>query len=536
MKSLPGRGHAFLALIGAGALGVLLSCNLPTNVGEGGLTVQVTSPQALIMTPGLDMTVSSYAISGTGPNGASFSKTITGSSGSFSGLALGTWNIAVDGSNAAGTIVSHGATSAVVSAGANQTVTITAAPVSGSGSLSLTVTWLAASVDIPSIQAQLVPNQGTAIDLAFSISTPGKATYSGAAIPTGYYTLVVKLLDNGQLVMGAVDVVRIVKGQTTSGSIDFTSVNTGTGSIIVNITPTINNPIPVTMSGQQATMSAGAPVTVTASVPSGLGTVTYVWYLNGASRTTGPSFTFNTAAAPLTPGVYRLDVAAFTAGGSQGGSATFTFTVTSASASRTYTTSFPLSEAPISENGNWICGGSVGLDWNNVMTTPGLAQGQGPSSASYSDPTALLTGTWGPNQTVQATVHSVNQTTSYYQEVELRLRSSLSAHQSTGYEINFRCLKNSSAYMQIVRWNGPRGDFTYIRSYSGAQYGVTEGDVVKASIVGSVITVSINGVVVGSGTDSTYSSGNPGIGFDYGCGTTYGDFGFTKVTASDSPF
>lgn len=43
------------------------------------------------------------------------------------------------------------------------------APIAGPGALTLTVTWLASSVD-------------------------------------GYYTLVAKLLDNGQLVMGAVDV------------------------------------------------------------------------------------------------------------------------------------------------------------------------------------------------------------------------------------------------------------------------------------------------------------------------------------------
>ena len=42
-------------------------------------------------------------------------------------------------------------------------------------------------------------------------------------------------------------------------------------------------------------------------------------------------------------------------------------------AARTYTTNFPLTENPISEAGNWINGGTVGLDWTNVSTTPGLA-------------------------------------------------------------------------------------------------------------------------------------------------------------------
>jgi hypothetical protein len=235
----------------------------------------------------------------------------------------------------------------------------------------------------------------------------------------------------------------------------------------------------------------------------------------------------------------------FTAGSTSGGP----FTVTAASSSQlgtanvvvagnppptaqTFSTSFPLAENPISEGGSWINGGVVGLDWNNVLTTPGLAQGQGPSSAAYSDPTALLAGNWGPDQTVQATVYSLNQNPDYYQEVELRLRSSLSAHSCAGYEINFRCLQTSDAYMQIVRWNGPIGSFTYISSYSGAQFGVANGDVVKATIVGNVINVYKNGTLIGTGTDSTYATGNPGIGFDFGCGSTYTDFGFTNVTAS----
>jgi hypothetical protein len=51
----------------------------------------------------------------------------------------------------------------------------------------------------------------------------------------------------------------------------------------------------------------------------------------------------------------------------------------------------------------------------------------------FSIPTALLTGTWGKNQTVKAKVFSRNQTEKYYQEVEIRLRSTLTRHRCTGY-------------------------------------------------------------------------------------------------------
>ena len=73
-----------------------------------------------------------------------------------------------------------------------------------------------------------------------------------------------------------------------------------------------------------------------------------------------------------------------------------------------YATGFPSTENPISENGMWINAGSIGLDWHNVRTTPGLAFGTQAGANLYDDSVALLTGTWGNTQTVSATVHSVN--------------------------------------------------------------------------------------------------------------------------------
>jgi hypothetical protein len=200
---------------------------------------------------------------------------------------------------------------------------------------------------------------------------------------------------------------------------------------------------------------------------------------------------------------------------------------------RTYSTRFPLAENPISEGGNWISGRAIGVDWADVVTTPGLAKGRD-SVAQYDDPTALLTGDWGPDQKVQATVYSMNQTRHCYQEVEIRLRSSLSAHSCTGYEILFRCLKTPEAYMEIVRWEGPLGKFTYLSRHKGSQYGVANGDIVRTTIVGDVISVYINGQLMSTVQDTTWLNGSPGMGFNYGCGETYGDFGFASLVATDS--
>src|SRR5450631_42353 len=224
------------------------------------------------------------------------------------------------------------------------------------------------------------------------------------------------------------------------------------------------------------------------------------------------------------------------AGGGAAGGAAGVGGAAGSGVGRSYTTAFPLTENPISEGGSWINGQTNGIDWHDMSTTPGLAIGH-QSGSSYTDGTALLTGSWGPNQTGEAVVHAVNPKDSCYQEVELRLRSTLTAHSCTGYEISFKATKSSGAYLIIVRWNGPLGDFTYLVNTSGAQYGVTEGDVVKATIVGNVITAYLNGVQVGTATDATYTTGSPGMGMnletgDTSCVGTNGDYGFNHFTAT----
>jgi hypothetical protein len=207
---------------------------------------------------------------------------------------------------------------------------------------------------------------------------------------------------------------------------------------------------------------------------------------------------------------------------------------------RTYTSNFPFTENPISDSGNWTNGLTTGLDWSDVRTTPGLAFGtQVGNEPNDNDSTALLTGTWGSNQTASATVHTKNQQSGgVYEEVAIRLRSSLSAHNCTGYEIDFSLRNDSSAYCEIVRWNGPFGvehiGFDYVNRTSGSQCNLHNGDVVTAAITNSTITAYINGVQIVQGIDSTYSSGSPGMGF-YLQGTTgvNGDYGFMSYTATD---
>jgi hypothetical protein len=204
----------------------------------------------------------------------------------------------------------------------------------------------------------------------------------------------------------------------------------------------------------------------------------------------------------------------------------------------TFSSHFSFTENPISEGGKWINGGVKGLDWTDVRTTPGLAfgtqSGTAAGNARYADSTAVLAGTWGPNQTVEATIAVTDaaSSTSVYEEVELRVRTTITARLITGYEINCSVSTNpKNFYLQIVRWNGPLNRWTLLK---GAEQHGVNGDVLKATINGSTITAYLNGVPVLEATDKTYTSGSPGIGFYLqGASGLIVNYGFSNFTATD---
>ncbi len=208
-----------------------------------------------------------------------------------------------------------------------------------------------------------------------------------------------------------------------------------------------------------------------------------------------------------------------------------------------YSTKFPNAEPLISEGGHWITAGTPGVNWHetlcgghgdlhvsSVSTTPGY--GFGPTGPErFGDSLALLTGNWKPDQMAEATVRRVD--ISGYPEVEIRLRTS--PKDATGYEIMWSALgKKETAYLAIAKWDGPGSKpphYTILKTLKGPEYGVTTGDVVKGMIVGQTITAYTNGRLQFQISDGTFTTGNPGFGFNEGLSGTYG---ITSFTASDN--
>ncbi len=381
--------------------------------------------------------------------------------------------------------------------------------------------------------------------LSAVVVTPATATVAAGA--TQQFAAVGKMSDNSTQ---PVTVIWSATGGTiSSGGLYTAGATAGTsyqvialqqgGSKADTASITISAPAPtlsaVVVTPATATVVAGATQQFTAigrMTDNSSQAVTVTWSATGGTISGGGLYT-----AGATAGTAYQVIAL-----QQGGAKADTSLVTVAAASpvgHDYSTSFALNENPISEGGRWINGGSVGLDWSNVSTTPGLAIGR-QASASYTDATALLNGQWGTNQSVTATVHAVNPKDACYQEVELRLRSTVAAHLNNGYEISFKVSSSSDAYLIIVRWNGPLGNYTYLFNQNGAQYGVKEGDVISAKVVGNQITAYKNGVQMATAVDNTYTGGSPGMGFNLenapaGCSGTNGDYGFTSFVATDTP-
>jgi len=203
-----------------------------------------------------------------------------------------------------------------------------------------------------------------------------------------------------------------------------------------------------------------------------------------------------------------------------------------------YSTSFDGTESPISEGGHWTHQASP---WAIVATGAGVAYGTQPGDGAYTDSYAIVSGAFGPNQSVSVVIHrDASLAPGGTREVEILLRASDGPTSIRTYECN---LAWDGGYAEIVRWNGALGDYTYVAPQgSGGPGAVHDGDVFRAEIVGSVIRTWLNDrmlqqVDVTSIGGTVLGDGNPGIAFWRGSGASAspGDYGFTSFSATTLP-
>jgi len=228
-----------------------------------------------------------------------------------------------------------------------------------------------------------------------------------------------------------------------------------------------------------------------------------------------------------------------------------------ASQIHTYSTTFPKTENPISEGGKWMGGSLGGRDpgkvnsntggrlWGDVQTASGLSFGVN-EPTEFGDPTAILTGTWGPTQTASAKVKLIKTPHgNCCHEVELRLRTTISDRSITGYEA-YCSVMPDNAYCHITRWNGPNGSYWNFEKPISPMY-LVDGDVIKATVTGTnpvIITLYKNNVPIAQAVDTgaagggfgaygPWTSGNPGIGYFDNIDSNWKDFGLSSFSVTD---
>jgi hypothetical protein len=221
-----------------------------------------------------------------------------------------------------------------------------------------------------------------------------------------------------------------------------------------------------------------------------------------------------------------------------------------------YSTTFPIAEGRLSEGASWVEADTAGAGcdhhpcWGNMQSIPGEAFGVS-EPTRFGDPTAILTGTWGPDQTAEGTVvvSSAQPWRGCCHELELRLRTTISANAITGYEV-YCSLIWTNPYCHIASWGGPNGSYVNLDECLGHTPAVylKDGDTLKATITGTkpvIITAFVNGLQIMQILDEgmcTFSdgkkhgpwiTGNPGIGQYDSKDSDFRSFGWSRFSAMD---
>lgn len=285
------KTSGFLAILIAAAflLMVLTACDLVVGINSGRLLIHLDADtDGRTLTPDLDLEVTSYDISGSGPGGVSFSVTgINVDTHTETALVPGAWTVVATGKNAGGiAIVRSPEMPVTIVAGQTASVSLDCVPMAGEGSFSLSLTWPENIIGTASLEGRLVPDsfEGDAIPLSFTVN--GRtATCEAPDLQNGYYMLSIKLKDasrSNYLAWAWNESVLVYKDNDTSiawtlevGDVDLPE----TGGVTLRLSSDSRMPIAITLSGTVEELPVGQSFTVTATgnpVPD-----SWAWYLDG---------------------------------------------------------------------------------------------------------------------------------------------------------------------------------------------------------------------------------------------------------------
>lgn len=310
-----------MALISVGFFG----CNLESGIGEGSLVLNFESAsRGIEWTPALDMTIATYTITGKGPVAAD-SFTVSGFEGGIftcDPLSVGTWWLTVGGVNAGGVQIAEVQITVVIRKSQQTSATATLRPIGGVGNLDMAVSWTdsASNLEYPEVTVVIRDESGETVVAGPTALTLGTDSLSAsgtiADLPNGWYEVLVGLYekipsDEPEVVWEGIFVLRIVAGETTSGTVVIpeSQIRFGTGAISLTIGEDLDNPLAVAFTGppEDETVMDGDTVTFT-STGTYSDSAEYRWYVNGSLVSSGNAFTHQfTASGEYTVSLLVLD-------------------------------------------------------------------------------------------------------------------------------------------------------------------------------------------------------------------------------------
>ncbi|NBK20475.1 MAG: hypothetical protein EOM68_00400 [Spirochaetia bacterium] len=266
--------------------------------------------------------VSRYAVTGTGPQGSTFEMQSANPTMEVEGLLMGNWEITAVGQNRNGVnLVSGSTTCSLTSEPTNALIELNT--LMGTGTMNVQFTWDKTKISNPSIDLWVTDPDGikTKVNPTTSNYINGSVYYS-ETYPSCSYMLQGRLYSGTTSVAGCAEVVRIVGGKTTDGTIALDLDKYPEIPSSLTLVNKVGTPIECSISGITTSVTAFQAVTASVTVPEsenneGLGVL---WFLDGEQISSSLECTFT----PST-GKHRLDLIAKGALQASSGSASISF-------------------------------------------------------------------------------------------------------------------------------------------------------------------------------------------------------------------
>ena len=266
--------------------------------------------------------VSRYAVSGKGPQGSTFEMQSTSPTMEIEGLLMGNWEITAVGQNTQGVNLVSGSTNcSLTSEPTNAFIELNS--LMGTGTMNVEFSWDKTKISNPSIELWVTDPEGikTKVTPTTSNYINGSVYYSDT-YPSGSYLLQGRLYSGSTAVAGCAEVVRIVGGKTTEGSIALDLDKYPEIPSSLTLINKAGTPIECSISGITSSVSALQETTARVTVPESENNdeLGVLWFLDGEQISSSLDCTFT----PST-GKHRLDLIAKGALLASSGSASISF-------------------------------------------------------------------------------------------------------------------------------------------------------------------------------------------------------------------